>query len=85
MQARGLDLSQRHGARAVGPRGLVIETLSPLGPRKGPQMTAVSGPLRGPFTIMLTPQATQTYGLCTLGLFLFKAAGLVQAVGLPAY
>ena len=45
-------------------------------------MAAVSGPLRGPFTIMLTPQATQTYGLCTLGLFLFKAAGLVQALGL---
>ena len=45
-------------------------------------MAAVSGPLRGPYTIMLTPQATQTYGLCTLGLFLFKAAGLVQALGL---
>ena len=42
----------------------------------------MSGPLRGPSDLHLSSQATQTYGLCALGLPLVKAAGLVQAYGL---
>ena len=45
-------------------------------------MLAVSGPLRGPFRYALVPQATQAVGLCALGLFQFKAVGLVQVVDL---
>ena len=45
-------------------------------------MLVVSGPLRGPFRYALVPQATQADGLCALGLFQFKAVGLVQVVDL---
>ncbi|MBR7011835.1 MAG: hypothetical protein IKI10_02960 [Muribaculaceae bacterium] len=40
------------------------------------------GPLRGPSFWCLVPQATQTFGLCALGLLQFKASGLVQTCGL---
>ena len=36
----------------------------------------VSGPRRGPFYCVGCPQATQTFGLCALGLSQVKAIGL---------
>ena len=55
-----------------------------IGPRRGPLRSAGSGPLSRPiFHVGRSPQATQTFGLCALGLRLVKAAGLVQTSGLP--
>ena len=56
-----------------------------IGPRWGPLRSAGSGPLSRPILhVGRSPQATQTFGLCALGLRLVKAAGLVQTSGLPA-
>ena len=85
MQTRGLDLSQHHGARAVGPCGLGDRDTIPSRAPKGATNDGSEWPSSRPIHYHAHTRASQTYGLCTLGLFLFKAAGLVQAVGLPAY
>jgi hypothetical protein len=46
------------------------------------EMSRLVAPFRARFYLLVSPQATQTSGLCTLGLLLVKAAGLVQAFDL---
>ena len=46
------------------------------------EISRLVSPFRARYYCPDGPQATQTSGLCTLGLVQFKAAGLVQAVGL---
>ena len=45
-------------------------------------MSWLVAPFRARFYLLASPQATQTSGLCTLGLMQFKAFGLVQAFDL---
>ena len=46
------------------------------------EMTHLVAPFRARYYCPDGPQATQTYGLCTLGFVQFKAAGLMQAFDL---
>ncbi len=46
------------------------------------EMSRLVAPFRARYYCPDGPQATQTFGLCTLGFVKFKAAGLVQAFDL---
>ena len=73
--------------RPIGLCGMGEERLEGKGLEGGhtlqaKEMSRLVAPFRARFYFLADPQASQTSGLCTLGLMQFKAAGLVQAFDL---